>query len=368
MYEMDHTTQDDTLLPAEALNQFMLDTFEAIGVEPEHGADAAEVLMYASRRGVDTHGIRNLRPIYVSQHEDKLLNLSPKFAIEHETPTSARVNGDRGLGLAAGYWGMRLAMEKAEQSGIGLVSMCNSWHYGAAGFYPWLAAQKDMIGISMTARFSPSGQGVVVRPTYATIPMFSTNPIAISFPTAQEPLYILDMATSISPFNRILKLRDAGQSIPVGWGLDEHGQPTVDPGLVRSLLPLGGPPELGGHKGYGLSMMVEVLCAVLSGGWADGFDDEHSYDGHRQTSDAHFFGALRVDLFRPAEDFKRGMDAMIRALHAAPKEPGQERIYVAGEIEYETEQRRLREGIPLPPTVVADMRYIADTYGVSLPF
>jgi len=359
----------DILVQAEVLRAFVETVFKHAGIQEEHATDSTEVLMYASRRGVDTHGVRNVKPIYIAQIERGDINLRPEFRIEHETPTSARVHGDRGIGLAAGCWAMRLAMDKAKASGIGLVSMGNSWHYGAAGFYPWLALEQDMIGISMTARFAAKGSPIGVRPTFANVPMFSTNPIAISFPTGDEPPYLLDMATSTVPFNRITLLRDAGKPIPPGWGLDENGQPTTDPALVRQLLPLGGTREQGSNKGYGLAMVAEVLSAVLSGGWSAGFDeDENAFEGHMQHGDAHFFGALRVDMFRPAHEFKRGMDAMIRALHAAPKEPGQERIYVAGEIEHETEQQRLRDGIPLTPTAVADFKEVAAKYDVPLPF
>ena len=283
---------------------------------------------------------------------------------------SARVNGDSGLGLAASCWGMRLAISKAKESGMAFVSMHNSYHFGAAGYYPWMALEQDMIGISMTGRFSPDGLGLVVRPTYSTIPMFSTNPLAIGFPTAQEPAYLFDMATSVVPFNRITKMRDAKEPIPSGWGIDENGQPTTNAALVRSVLPLGGTREQGGHKGTGLAMMVEVLCAVLSGGWGAGFpdDDTSASNGHKQISDAHFFGAIRVDAFRLLDDFKQGMDAMIQALHAAPKEEGHERIYVAGEIEHETEQERLRSGIPLTDTVANDIGRLSERYRVPLPF
>ena len=359
------------LAQVEPLHNFVETIFGSAGFRPEHAKDAANVLMYASRRGVDTHGVRNLIPIYFAQLDKDLYTLNPNFRIEHETAVSARVNGDSGLGLAASSWAMRLAISKAKDAGMAFVSMRNTYHYGAAGYYPWMALQNDMIGISMTGRFSPDGTFLAsVPPTYSAIPMFSTNPLAIGFPTAEEPPYLLDMATSTVPFNRIFKMRDAGEPIPLGWGLDERGEPTTDAALVRQVLPLGGTREQGGHKGYGLAMMVEVLCAVLSGGWGTGFplDDPSASNGHKQITDAHFFGAMRVDAFRPLDEFKRGMDAMIQALHAAPKEEGQDRIYVAGEIEDETEQERLRNGIPLPDTVVEDLKTLSTRYHVPLPF
>lgn len=351
-----------------ALHAFIRQVFEATGVRPEHAQDGADVLMWASRRGVDTHGVRNLRPLYLRLIDQGLINLDPAFRIEHETPVSARVDGDGGLGLAAACWAMHLALDKARQSGVGMVAMRNSYHFGAAGYYPWLALQRDMIGVGMTGRFSGQGADYGVPPTFGAKAMFSTNPLSIGFPTADEPPYLLDMATSAAPYNRVAMHRDNDLPIPPGWGLDADGQPTVDPAAVRQLIPLGGSRALGGHKGYGLAMMVEVLCGVLSGAWMDGAgEDPEAFEGHHQQGDAHFFAAIRVDFFRPLEDFKRGMDAMIRALHAAPKVPGQKRIYVAGEIEHETEQERLAQGVPLTPTIVADLEELSRRFGVPVP-
>ncbi|OUC08207.1 hypothetical protein RY27_10360, partial [Litorilinea aerophila] len=243
----------------------------------------------------------------------------------------------------------------------------HSHHFGAAGYYPWMALQQDLIGIGLTGRFAARGAEIGVVPTFAAVPMFSTNPISIAFPTAEEPPFLLDMATSITPYNRVKMYQELGRILPLGWGMDDQGQPATDPAVVRRLYPLGGSREMGGHKGYGLAMVVEVLCAGLSGEWCDGHDeDDRCFEGYAQTHDAHFFGAIRVDLFRPLEEFKRSMDAMIRALHAAPKEPGQERIYVAGEIEHETEQERRRKGIPLPANVVADLQELSRRFDVPL--
>ena len=346
----------------DALHTFTRTLFERMGSLPDHAADAADVLMYASRRGVETHGVRNIKPIYYKQIKAGLTNLRPEFKIEHETPVSARVDGDSGLGLVGSSWAMRLAMEKARQSGIGVVAMHNSYHYGAAGYYPWMALQEDMIGISMTARFYPGGSDYGVLPTFGSKAMFSTNPLAISFPTAVEPTFLFDMATSTVPFNRVLMMRDNGLEIPLGWGVDETGKDTTDPGSVRNLYPLGGIREQGGHKGYGLSMMVSILCNVLSGSW-NSMGEGQPFG---LNNDGHFFAAMRVDLFRSIDEFKRGMDAMIQSLHDSPKAAGYDRIYVAGEIEHETEQERLRTGVPLTAFVLNELQEMGEEYGVPL--
>lgn len=355
-------------IQADALHSFVQSLFTRAGFSPSDATDATDVLLYASRRGVDTHGVRNLRPLYFSQLSRGVIKQTAHFKVDYETPVSARVDGDSGLGLIAGTRAMRLAMDKAATSGIGMVTMHNSYHYGAAGYYPWLALSRDMIGISMTARIYAREQGYGVLPTYGAKSMFSTNPIAVSFPTLEEPPWLLDMATSTVPFNRVMMMRDNGESIPLGWGVDEDGEPTTDPDRLRFLYPLGGTREQGGHKGYGLAMMAAVLCNVLSGGWDQLYgDDPDAFEGYKLHNDGHFFAAIRVDLFRPLEEFKRGMDAMIRALHDSPKAAGHDRIYVAGEIEHETEQKRLRDGIPLSEVVLRDLRELSAQYEVPLP-
>ena len=354
-------------LPAETLHAFTRSVFEKAGLSPEHAADGADVLLWASRRGVDTHGVRNLKLIYLRMLEEGLINPNASFSVEHDTPVSARVNGGGGLGLAAASWAMRLAMDKAEQSGMAFVTMRNSFHLGAAGYYPAMALERDMIGLCLTGRFNPQGTEIGVPPTFGSMPMFSTNPIAIAFPTDKEPPWVLDMATSLAPYNRVVLHRENGLPVPPQWGLTDDGQPTPDARLMHKMWPLGGDRAHGGHKGYGLSMMVATMCTVLSGGWDEGHDgDEAAFNGYKQSGDSHFFGAIRIDAFRPVDGFKRGMDAMIQALHAAPKEGGQDRIYVAGEIEHETEQKRLRGGIPLTAVTVADLREVSEKYGVVL--
>lgn len=352
----------------ERLRNFATSVFEKVEVPASDAHDAADVLVWANRRGVDTHGVRNLKPFYVDGIARGDIIPNPRFRIEQETPVTARVDGDNGLGMVGGCWAMRLAMKKAEEAGIGVVSMCHSNHYGAAGYYPMMALQKGMIGISMTGYLFAGGSEVGVRPTFGATPMLSTNPISVAFPTAEEPPFLLDMATSVVPMNRIQMLIEAGaDTIPAGWGLDSEGKPTTDPGAVRHLFPLGGTREQGGHKGFGLSMMVTVFCSLLSGGWFEGATKSSlAADGYGQDRDAHFFAALNVEAFRPLEEFRQGMDAMIRAIHAGATEPGQDRIYVAGEIEHETEQSRLRDGIPLPPNVVADLQTLSNEFGVPL--
>ncbi len=372
-------------IQADLLRTFSSKVFQRLGIPRDQAEDAADVLVWANLHGIDTHGVRNLKQYYVAQLEEGLIRPDAKIEIEHETPISARVNAGGGLGLAAACWGMRRAIAKAQESGSGFVSMNTSNHLGASGYFARMAVEHDMIGVSMTGYFLPQDAERGLLPTFGITPMLSTNPLSVSFPTEEEPPFLLDMATSIVPYNRIQMMREAGKPIPLGWGLDQNHQPTTDPDALYYLLPLGGPRELGGHKGYGLALMVGIFCAVLSGGWFDPAammkdesapeahghffqsDDPSKTDtGYVQRADAHFFGAIRLDLFRSAQDFKRGLDAMIRTIHSFPAEPGKEGVLYPGEIEYDTSQRRQREGIPIPGPIAEDLRALSKKYALPL--
>lgn len=323
-------------------------------------SDAADVLVWANVHGVDTHGVRNLRPNYVAGILNGRIKAQSTFVVEHETSVTARVDGDKGLGLAAGPWAMRLAMEKARAHGVGIVAVRDSNHYGAAGYHAALAVPQNMIGVSLTGMMWPKGNSLGVLPTFGKVPMLSTNPIAVAVPAGVEAPFLLDMATSITPYNRIMLYREVGKPIPEGWATDAEGVATTDPAEAKYLLPLGGSREYGGHKGYSLAVMVEILCAMLSGGWDKG------EDGYVQGSDAHFFMAINVEAFRPVDEFKAGMDAMIDAFHNTPTVEGRERVLVAGEPEAQTALRRMEIGVPLPENVEGDLKALSEEYDVPL--
>jgi LDH2 family malate/lactate/ureidoglycolate dehydrogenase len=333
---------------------------EAAGAKPEHAADSAATLVWANLRGVDTHGVRNLRHNYIAGLKSGKIKRAATFRIEYETPITARVDGDDGLGLAAGPWAMRLAIEKAAATGVGIVAVRNSHHFGAAGAHAMLAVPHDMIGIGLTGFLWAKGGVLGVLPTFGKVPMLSTNPISVAVPTQLEDTWLLDMATSITPYNRVMMYYETGRTIPLGWATDVEGVPTTDPSVARYLMPLGGTREMGGHKGYGLSVMVEILCALLSGGW------DMTEEGYNQTRDAHFFMALRIDAFRPVDEFKAGMDAMIDTLHKVPTIDGAEKVLVAGEPEANVLKTRRVTGIPLPPNVMEDLTALSTEYAIPL--
>lgn len=356
-------------MQADHLRAFAAAAFEAAGVPADQAADAAYVLVWANLHGVDTHGVRNLKPFYIDgitggnlqALTGGTINAAPRFHIEYETPVTARVNGDNGLGMSGGMWAMRVAIQKARESGVGLVAMHNTHHFGAAGCFAMEAIPNDMIGIALTGYLRPEGMAYGAVPTFGARAMLSTNPISVAVPTGVELPFLLDMATTITPMNRVWLYNELGRTLPSGWGWDENREPTTDPAAVRMLPPLGGTREMGSHKGYGLAMVVEILCAQLSGGWKKKEDG-----GYHQPLNAHFFGAIRVDAFRPLAEFKEGMDAMIDAIHSAEPAPEHARILVAGDPEHATRAVRAVQGIPLPPNVVHDLETLAAAYNIPL--
>jgi L-2-hydroxycarboxylate dehydrogenase (NAD+) len=355
-------------IPADTIEQFAQDVFVALGVPEGEAAISARVLITSDLRGIDSHGVGRLKYYY-----DRILSGRHKtetaMEIVKETETTALVDGHHGMGHVISYRCMQMAIDKARQYGLGSVTVRNGTHFGIAGFYPLMAAEAGMIGLTMT-NARPS-----IAPTFGSEPMMGTNPIAFAAPTDLPYPFCLDMATSICQRGKIEVAERAEKPVPEGWVIDPEGKPLTDPTDIlgrlgkaqAALLPLGGAgEEYAGYKGYGLAVMVEILCAALSGGvfMKDllGFEPDGS---PRPYMLGHFFLAIDVAHFSPLEDFRRITGAMVRALHAAHKIPGQERIYVAGEKEYENEQRRRVEGIPVNENLKAELQTMRDELGIE---
>ncbi|MSQ10475.1 MAG: Ldh family oxidoreductase [Dehalococcoidia bacterium] len=337
-----------------ALHAVISRAFQKLGLPPGEADLSAEVLVLADLRGVDSHGVQNsVRNIYVPQLRSGKINVSPNMRVVHETPSTATVDGHNGMGMVVGRYAMNLAMEKARQVGCGFVSVRNSNHYGMAGYYAMMALPHDMIGMSLTTARSS------VVPLGGREPRLGTNPIAVAVPTMDEPPFVFDVATSTVAAQKVAIASISGRELPDGWIADREGRPSNDPKLPRDqrvLLPLGGGTrEGGGHKGYGLAVIVDVFSGMLSGaGWSM---DVEGYNC------GHFFGAWRVDAFRPADEFKRDMDRMIRDLRATPLAAGFDRVYVAGEPDHEMEQERRAHGIPIHKDVLTYLRKLAGELG-----
>lgn len=355
------------IFSAEELKTFATQVFINIGCPEAEARQAADVLVSADLRGVDSHGVARLSG-YIRLHEKQRLNAKPSITTVHETPSTAVVDGDLGLGLVVGPHAMKLAIEKAKNVGTGWVAVKNSNHYGIAGYHAMMALEEDCIGISLT-NASP-----LVSPTFSKERLLGTNPISIAIPTKNQPPFVLDMATTTAANGKLEVLQRKGLDAPSGWLQDKEGQITTDSkGLIKggSMRPLGGDREHGSHKGYALGAVVDILSAVLSGAnygpWVPPFvafiDPAPNPVGEGL---GHFFGAMRIDAFRSAEDFKSHMDNWIeRFRNSETVEPGQQ-VLIPGDPEREMTAQRLRDGIDLLDPVVQDLQELGEKLGVSL--
>jgi L-2-hydroxycarboxylate dehydrogenase (NAD+) len=354
---------------AEPLKAFCVRVFKKLDVPEEDGRIAADVLVAADLRGVDSHGVARLRR-YVDFLRNGMATAHPQVTVVAETPTTAVIDAGAGLGHPVSRRAMEKAIQKATEYGCGFVTVRNSNHYGIAGYYAMMALEHDCIGMSMT------NASVLVVPTFGRDAMLGTNPIAVAAPAHRERPFVLDMATSTVPRGKLEVYNRLEKSIPLGWATDETGTPTTDTRRVLEnskkragggLLPLGGAGELlSGHKGFGLALWVDIFCGVLAGATYADLVYPRTEDGKPLPSQiGHFFGAWRVDAFRPVDEFKAAMDDLQRRLKGAPKAEGEIRIYIHGEKEYEEAERRAREGIPLNPKVAVDLRAVAEELAVA---
>ena len=336
-----------------------------MGCSDEHAGLAAGVLLLSDLRGIDSHGVARLVG-YVRLWENKRINTNPDITIVHQTPTTATVDGDAGLGLVVAPFAMRLAIKKAEEYGSGWVSVRNSNHFGIAGYHALMAVEKDMIGMAMT-NASP-----LVAPTFSNERMLGTNPVCYAFPAGQYPPVVIDMATSAAANGKLEIAQRTGKQVPEGWIQDAGGNFTTDPHALKkggSLLPLGSDREHGSHKGFGLSAAVDILSGVLSGAnygpWVPPFvaflDPPDDPVG---LGIGHFVGAMRVDGFRPAAEFKTHLDNWITSFKAASTASPTQKVIIPGEPELEAEIYRKKNGIPLLDAVINDLNGLAVKFGI----
>ncbi|GAB2797412.1 Ldh family oxidoreductase [Rhabdobacter roseus] len=351
------------MFQAHYLQQFVEAVFKKIGCPPHEAALAAQVLISADLRGVDSHGIARLAG-YVRLYDHGRLNPTPNVHIVHETPSTAVVDGDRGLGLVVAPRAMEIAMEKAEKVGSGWVAVRNSNHFGIAGYHAMMALEKDMIGWTMT------NAAPLVTPTFSLDKLLGTNPIAVAVPADEQPPFVADFASTAVAYGKFEILQRKELPAPLGWAQDALGQPTTDSNAVRSgggLLPLGTDREHGSHKGYGLGAIVDIFSGVLSGAnfgpWVPPFATAGFMTAQQAVGlgTGHFLGAMRVDGFQPAADFKRSMDTWIGAFRNARAIEG-ERVLIPGDPEREMEAQRREAGIPLLGPVVAMLRELAERF------
>lgn len=348
------------------LRQFTENVFLKMGCPETDARLAADVLLKSDLRGIDSHGVARLSG-YVRLWEKARINATPDLKIVHETATTATVDGDAGLGLVVAPFAMKVAIEKARTYGSGWVAVKNSNHFGIAGYHALMAVEQDMIGISMT-NASP-----LVAPTYANERLLGTNPMCYAFPAGKYPPLVVDMATAAAANGKLEIAQRANQPVPEGWVQDKAGNSSLNPHELKdggSLLPLGSDKDHGSHKGYGLSATVDILSAVLSGAnygpWVPPFVAflEPSANPVGEGL-GHFFGAMRVDGFRPAADFKAHLDNWIERFRSAKTIDPAKKVIIPGEPEYAFEQERKLQGIPLIDVVVADLNELAAKLGIE---
>jgi len=349
------------------LFRFTVDVFTAMGCSSNHAVIAAKALLSADIRGIDSHGVARLSG-YVRLWEAKRINATPDIKIVHETPSTAVVDGDAGLGLVVAPFAMQLAIDKAKNVGTGWVSVRNSNHFGIAGYHAMMALEHDMIGMAMT------NASALVAPTFSVERMLGTNPIAVAIPADKQPAFVADMATTTAANGKLEILQRKNAEAPLGWVQDKEGKDSADANILKkagALLPLGSDREHGSHKGYALGSIVDIFSAVLSGAsygpWAPPFPAYVQMPENMPGKGlGHFFGAMRVDAFRPADEFKQHMDNWIERFRNATPANGHDRVLIPGDPEREMEAVRIKEGIPLLEVVVNDLRGVGERFNVLL--
>ena len=356
-----------TTFTYQQLYNFTKSIFLKIGCSETAAETATRSLLSADLRGVDSHGVARLSG-YIRLWKAERVNAKPDLKIIHETPSTAVIDGDKGLGLVVAPFAMQVAIEKARAVGTGWVSVKNSNHFGIAGHHAMMALEHDMIGIAMT------NASALVSPTFSKERMLGTNPIAVVIPAGNQPAFVADFATTTAANGKLEILQRKNETMPLGWAITKAGEPSVDANEIKnggSLVPLGGDKEHGSHKGYALGAIVDIFSAILSGAnygpWVPPFPAYIPMPENMPGEGiGHFFGVMRIDAFRKAADFKAHMDNWITRFRSAQTIPGQEKVIIPGDPEREMETQRMQDGIPLLPAVVEDLEMLGYQFGIIL--
>ncbi|MHC6203346.1 Ldh family oxidoreductase [Breznakiellaceae bacterium SP9] len=366
------TENDIVYASLEEMREFMRLAFIKVGVPDADAAICADVLIESDKRGIDSHGVGRLKPIYIDRIKDGIQNTKTQLEIIRETPTTTVFDGHDGMGHVIGVKAMTLTIEKAKNCGMAMAAVRNSTHYGIAGYYALMAAKEDMICFTGT-NARPS-----IAPTFGVENMLGTNPLTIGFPTDEDFPFVIDCATSITQRGKIEHYARINKTMPQGWVIDEDGNTVTDPfialkGLVDgtcALTPLGGiGDELAGYKGYSYATVIEVLSAALQGGTflkaLSGIGPDKKLQPYHL---GHFFIAISIEAFIDPKDFKRTAGDILRELRASKKAKGYDRIYTAGEKEYLAYLERSKQGIPLNKAVRESLAAVRDEYKVAHSF
>lgn len=353
---------------AAELHEFSSRVFQSYGVPPTDAQLAADVLAYSDQHGIDSHGVARLIT-YCDLLRIGSINPKPNLHLVRERSASGTVDGDNGLGLVIGPKALQIAQDKASECGSGSITVCNTNHFGAAGYYAVKALGEDQIAWVMT-NTSPG-----VAPFWGIEKMLGTNPIAIAFPGMEEPPIVIDMSTSVVPYGKVEIAQRKGQEIPLGWAIDKTGKHTKHPLDMMeggALLPLGATKIGSGHKGYCMAAMVDLLSATLSGAnwgpfvppFAIGVE---SSDKRVGKGIGHFFSVWDIDGFREVDEFKQQVDLWIQTMRATPPQADQEAVLIPGDPERWAFEKRQKEGIPIIQAVLDQLQHISTTTSVALP-
>ena len=354
-------------VPAARVRSQIVSIFTAWGMDAALAETAAEVMVETDLAGVDSHGVSMLMD-YDDYRRRGKLNLKAKPRVVRETTVTALIDADAGLGHPAAVMGMDLALRKAQDSGVGIVCVFNSHHFGAAGYYAAMASKRGMVGMVTSAT-----RTMAVVPTRGKVPVLGTNPIAFAAPAKRNAPFLLDMASSAAANNKIKVYGLNGKRIPKGWVFDDQGEPVTDPEAALHILyktkkggltPLGGTPEMSSHKGYGLALMVHILGGTLSGA---SFSPIRVKTQGPSDPDrlGHFFLAIDPKAFRPEGAFEDDLDAVIDVMHETPALDPAQPVLVPGDPEAKAREERLREGIPLPKSLVEKIKGVCERSGVA---
>ena len=357
----------------ETARKFMKDAFMGVGVPADDADIVVDVLLESDKRGIESHGCNRFKPIYIDRINDGIQNPVTNFEVIRETPTTAVVDGHDGMGQVIGYKAMEMAIKKAKEYGMGMVVVRNSCHYGIAGYYPSMACKAGCIGITGT-NARPS-----VAPTFGVEGMFGTNPLTIGIPTDEEFDFLIDCATSITQNGKVEYYERIGEEIHPGTVIGLDGEEIVgDAGEAlkkirqgtAALTTLGGIGEaLGGYKGYGYAMVVELLSAILQDGAYGKALDGKDADGNKVPYHlGHFFIAIDTDHFLGEELTRKKAGEIIRSVRNSKKAPGAERIYSAGEKEWNVWCQRKDTGVPINESVQAEMSKVRDDLKLDYVF
>ena len=350
-----------TNVKPQKLQKFSTKILEKVGLSSEDAAVTARLLVNTDLRGIASHGVAHLGPFYVKGIKEGTIKIKPDIKMWSGAPSSAVMDGDQGLGFVVGYRAMQEAISRAKVTGIGAVTVRNTTHYGACSAYSLLPVREhNMIGFSATTggrkAGAPGGSG----------PVIGMNAMSFAAPSGNEFPFCLDMATTMAAHGKVEIALRTGQMLPLGWTVDPEGNPITDPKEDAkkngAMVLLGGTPEQGIYKGFGLNIMVDILCSILAGSVCL---PEIRNQPKNPRGCTHFFCAINVSGFLPLEEFRKGMDRMIEVYHGLPKAKGVDRITLPGELEFALEQERKQNGIPLDEEVIQSLKDLAQEFKVD---